>query len=114
MLPKKRKLTEKDFSSLKKRGKALHSPNFSLTVYETVGGKPAKFSFVVSKKVSKKSVARNKLKRIGYEAVRHLLPRIKKDGVFCIFFLKTGSEKTQSEQLYREIFTLLYSAGLLL
>ncbi len=113
MLPKKQKLTKSDFSALKKRGKTLHSLHFTLTAYDTIKTKNNKFSFVVSKKVSKKSVVRNKLKRIGYDTIRSLVSRIKEKSVFCVFFLKNGAEKTSPSQLSNEISELLKKAGVL-
>ena len=67
----------------KKRGKIFHSPHLTLTVYEAAQMKNNKFSFVVSKKVSKKSVVRNKLKRTGYDTIRSLMVHIKEKGVSC-------------------------------
>ena len=114
MLPKKQKLTKLDFSLFKKRGKILHSHHLTLTVYEAAQTKNNKFSFVVSKKVSKKSVVRNKLKRAGYDTIRSFGARIKEKGVSCVFFLKNGAEKTTSGQLSDEVSELLKKAGVLL
>ncbi|MFA5987616.1 MAG: ribonuclease P protein component [Candidatus Paceibacterota bacterium] len=44
------------------------------------------FSFVVSKKVSKKAVVRNKLKRRGRYAINKLIGRIKEGFVLLFFF----------------------------
>ena len=114
MLPKKQKLTKLDFSLFKKRGKILHSHHLTLTVYEAAQTKNNKFSFVVSKKVSKKSVVRNKLKRTGYDTIRSLMVHIKEKGVSCVFFLKNGAENLTKKQLSNEISELLGKAGILI
>ncbi|MBI2049010.1 MAG: ribonuclease P protein component [Parcubacteria group bacterium] len=111
MLPKKQKLTKKDFSFLGRSGKSTHSPHLTLRVHKTPNASQSKFSFVVSKKVNKKSTARNALKRIGYHTIGSVRPQIK-PGFSCIFFLKSGSEDLPDGQLAKEILHLLKTAGL--
>lgn len=112
MLPKKQKLTKKDFSSLKGGGKSFHSPYFTLRVYKVSTATRSKFSFIISKKVSKKSVVRNRLKRIGYGAINLAFPTIK-GGFSCAFFLKNESENLPQGQLSKEIMDMLKKAGVL-
>lgn len=61
----------------------------SLKLLKTDGDLAHRFSFVISKKVAKTAVGRNKLRRRGYSTLATLLPSFKKK---CagIFFLKKG------------------------
>ena len=63
MIPKKNRLqTEKDFAQLFKRGKIFHSSGISGKIAQNKLGLN-RFGFVISNKVSKKSVHRNKVRR---------------------------------------------------
>lgn len=72
----------------------------------------SKFSFVVSKKVSKESVARNRLKRLGYETISLVYPDVK-GGFSCAFFLKNESKNLSRGQLSKEILDILKKADVL-
>ncbi len=71
MLPKKERLARRDFDPVIK-GKSYPSLSFTLriAVQQKNGSIKPKFSVVVSKKVAKKAVDRNKITRRTYEALR--------------------------------------------
>lgn len=69
--------------------------------------KTSRFAFVVSRKVSKKAVLRNKIRRRLREAVRSELPFLKK-GIDGIIIINPGAEKRKQEEINKdlnEIFT---------
>lgn len=96
------------------RGKIFHSQHLSLRVSkkETQKNNSPKISFVVSAKVARKAVDRNKLKRRGYIIVRALLKNIKQNYFFAFFF-KKDSTTLLFEEIKKEIIFLLRRADVL-
>jgi ribonuclease P protein component len=63
MIPKSNRLiTKKDFSRVFAKGKLFRSKGISFKVIQT-GANLSRFGFVISSKVSKKAVVRNKIRR---------------------------------------------------
>ncbi|PIR37265.1 MAG: ribonuclease P protein component [Candidatus Zambryskibacteria bacterium CG10_big_fil_rev_8_21_14_0_10_42_12] len=71
MLPKTKRLSRKEFGSVYNLGKRLNTSLFSVIFHPAA--EAAKFGIVVSKKVTKKAVARHKVRRWVYEAIRSYL-----------------------------------------
>ena len=111
MLPKKNKLTREDFKVLSK-GRSIHSPYLTLLVYTKTQHNNPKISFVVSKKITKRSVIRNKLKRWGYAIIKDILENIPPNTT-SVFFLKKGSEKLSYKEFESFVVALLKKAHLL-
>ncbi|TSC70546.1 MAG: hypothetical protein CEO12_267 [Parcubacteria group bacterium Gr01-1014_46] len=110
MLPKKRRIERKYFGQIMSQGKRYNSPSFTLYLakMDVGNGLPdSKFSFSVSKKVLKRAVDRNKLRRRGYSVISRNLKKIK-PGFFVFFLYKKGFEKDYS-LLEKEINGLLSS-----
>lgn len=77
MLPKENRLTKKkDFERVFRRGKGLKE---KFLIIKVLGNnlKVSRFGFIVSKKISKKAVLRNKIKRRLRESVRPKLNQIR-------------------------------------
>lgn len=75
-LNKKNRLKKKkDFESVFKKGKAIRG-NFLFVRYLKNGLQFPRFAFVVSSKVSKKAVVRNRIRRLLSEAARTKLKNI--------------------------------------
>lgn len=74
--------------------------------------KPPKFSFAAPKKVAKKAVERNFLRRKGYEAAKNVVGETK-FGIGAVFLLKKEAEETSAEDLAEEIKAALEKAGAL-
>lgn len=74
--------------------------------------KLTRVGLVVSQKVSKKAVQRNKVKRKLREAVRNNIKKIKL-GYDLIFFTKKGVEKKSFSEIKKEVEDLLARAKLL-
>lgn len=70
------------------KGKTIRSPKISLVHADNERG-GQRFGVVVSKKISKSAVTRNRIRRRVYEAIRHELPHFtaKKDCIFIVFNL---------------------------
>jgi ribonuclease P protein component len=111
MLPRKYRLVKKkDFKNLHKKGDILFSKNFVLK-FKKNNLRQTRFAFVVSFKVSKKAVVRNKLKRRLREIIRAYLPKIKK-GYDILIIAKSSSLDLNFKQLKIKILLVLGKAGL--
>lgn len=115
MLPKKNRLSRVLFATLLKDGAFFHSPHLSLRVVKTQKGL-SKFSFVVSKKVSKSAVIRNLLRRRGYSTLQSILNGGLKEemnkAAIGAFFFKKGAPKLGFGEIRDEIEFLLKKAGI--
>lgn len=69
MLPLKNRLPKNEIDLLKSKGKRKFSKNFTL-LYSINNKENSRFAIIISKKVSKKAVDRNRIKRIVREAVK--------------------------------------------
>lgn len=67
------------------KGKTIRTPKMSLVFNENSRGHQ-RFAVVISKKVIKSAVGRNRVRRRTYEAIRSLLPEFK-DNKDCIFVI---------------------------
>lgn len=101
MLPKKHRINRKLFEEVVKKGKSFFSPYLSLKIAPTIENQ-SRFAFVVSSKVSKKAVERNKIKRRARSIVQKNLSKIKKQ-INAIIFFKKGAEKMTFQELEKEI-----------
>lgn len=114
MLPKNNRLQKKkDFAEVIKRGRGAGGEFLVLKSrkrQDTV--QKSRIGFVVSKKVSKKAVVRNKVKRRLREAVRLFLPQLKK-GYSIVFFAKPAITEQEFGEIKDEVGQLLKRASLL-
>lgn len=102
----------KDFKRAKKDGTVFQSDSFGLVVYERGNKWPTRFGFVVSLKIAKESVLRNKIKRALSEAVRQSIIYIK-PGFDCVFLAKPIIARKYTEEIMREVREILKKAGVL-
>ena len=87
----------KQFDEVKSKGKVFQSPNFGVAVLKTSDKDLSRFGFVISTKISKMAVHRNRVRRAFREAVRQSLSNIK-GGYDMVFLIKKGvMSKTVSE-----------------
>jgi len=77
--------SKKEFEEVKNKGVIRQYPYFGLIGHIGPVG-PIKFGFIISKKISKKAVVRNKIKRLIAEEVRANLDKFETGfrGVFLI------------------------------
>lgn len=88
-----------------KEGAAYHSPSFSLRVLKNKAEKPL-FAVVVSKKVAKTAIARNKNKRRVREILRKEEKNIPQD-CFYIVTLKKDLNRISFQDVVNELKELL-------
>ena len=72
----------------------------------------SRFGFVVSIKVSKKAVVRNRVKRIMRHAIHENLEKIK-SGLDIVFFTRPGIEKLDGIEIRQQVMQLLTKLNLL-
>lgn len=107
MLPAKFRLSKKtDFNETKTKGKLFKSLNFSLIAYNRKDKLNSKFGFIISKKISKRAVDRNRLKRILSEVVRNNLGEIKK-GYNIVILAKQKMLKISKSEMEKEFLGLI-------
>ena|SRR3989344_8721866 len=111
MFPRERRVTSKIFHKILK-GRRFNVAHVSLSLSSLLSSEQNRFSFVVSKKVSKSAVKRNLLRRRSTAVVEKLIHFIP-SGIAGIFFLKPGAELLSSHALSEEINDLLWKAGLI-
>jgi ribonuclease P protein component len=98
MLPKIHRFTSrKDFAEVKEKGRLVPGRFWGMLVLKRKNNSPSQFGFVVSKKVDKRAVVRNRLRRQLAGAILTLVPEIK-PGWGIIFLVKKsliGQEFTE-------------------
>ncbi|MDD2482998.1 MAG: ribonuclease P protein component [Candidatus Shapirobacteria bacterium] len=78
--------SKKEFFEIKNKGRVLYSPLFGWLIYKE-NDDLKKFGFIVSKKISKKAVDRNRIRRVLSEIVRNNLDKFEK-GTRLVFLTK--------------------------
>ncbi|MFA5080217.1 MAG: ribonuclease P protein component [Candidatus Paceibacterota bacterium] len=113
MLPLKNRLKrKKDFENVFAGGKTAKTRYFFLKAIKT-GGLDSRIGFIASKKVSKKAVERNRIKRLFREAVRFDIARIK-PGYDLVFIILNSAKEKGLTEIKKEIEFILGENGLLI
>ncbi|MCK5591879.1 MAG: ribonuclease P protein component [Candidatus Pacebacteria bacterium] len=128
MLPKKNRIPRRFFPLVIIKGKNYSSFNMYIRVAtlpslfyldnqtkQTSSSKDgvfSRFSFITSKKVSKKAVTRNKFRRIGYGVVQKNIQNIKEGFLVAVFFKKNVINLSKKE-IEEEMVFLFKKANLL-
>jgi len=105
-MPKKYRLSRADFTRLPKPARRIHGDYFSLSItpFPPLGGPRA--ACVVSKKVSARSVDRNRIERLCREILRPELARMK-EPTSLIFIAKRNAISASFAEIKRDILKLL-------
>jgi len=112
MLPKENRLSAKDnFDRIKREGKTFQAESFSAVLYKREDDKPIKIGIIVSNKISKSAVVRNRIKRILKDI---LLPNIAilKKGFSILFLVKRKIILKTKDELSLETTMLLEKMNL--
>jgi len=113
MLPKENRVSSDfDFKRIRRLGSPYHSPYFSLTVLKEKDADPSRFGFVISSRVSKRAVKRNRIKRLIRTEVEELLPRLA-PGYWAVFWIKPKALEAEPGPLRDSVSQTLRKAGLL-
>jgi ribonuclease P protein component len=97
---------------IKKRGKVLQDNLFGVIYLENNGNEKPKFGFVISTKISKLAVHRNRVNRSMHEGVRRVLNIIPTNFDF-VFLAKKSIENKSTEEIIHavEAFFILNKAS---
>lgn len=113
MLPLKNRLKKKkDFENIFAKGKTIKAKYFFLKIVNTVN-LDSRIGFIVSKKVSKLAVERNRIKRLFREAVRLDMASIK-PGYDLVFIILNSAKEKDLTEIKKEIKFILEESGLLI
>lgn len=112
MLARKHRINKELFAEIFRAGKSVSSDNLSLKIHP-IPADCSVFAFVVSSKVAKRAVDRNKLKRRARHIVGKMMPEIK-NGLGVIIFFKKGSEKLNFQEIEKETRAVFQKAKIFL
>ena len=82
-------------------GKLFQSKSFGLEVFERKDNDPSRFGFIISTRISKKAVIRNKIKRIISSLLSQKIKSIR-EGLDVVFLIKPAITKLTKEQIEKE------------
>ena len=103
---------KEDFEKVEREGTLFQSDSFGVAVLDRGDTESPRFGFIVSGKVSKEAVQRNRIKRALSESVRYELTTIK-PGVDVVFLAKQICTAKSTDMLMREVKEVLPKVGIL-
>lgn len=107
MLASKNRLKKKvNFARIEIDGDMHQSKSFGMGVYNRNDNEPSCFGFIISTKISKKAVIRNKIKRTMSEVIRKNLKKLK-NGYDVLFLIKPSIVKINTELLEKETYEVI-------
>lgn len=109
MLPKNKRISKDSFKTILQKGTSYHTENFTLRVLPS---EKEGFAVLVSKKVAKGAVDRNRIRRRVYSVLRDSLLHIKAKSK-NIVSAKDGAKQLSFESQKEEINRLLKKARLI-
>jgi ribonuclease P protein component len=95
-----------------KNGQAIRTRFMTIKYVDNPHRKHSRFAVVVSKKVHKGAVGRNRIRRRIYEALRHELPRITSTHDVVILVFSSELVSLPSPELREMVQQLMEQAGL--
>lgn len=102
----------RDFESVKEKGRLFSSSSFSLLVLKDQRLPNSLFGFIISKKVSRKAVVRNRIRR-RIAAILSLMRRRIKPGYKIVFLVKSGVLDQSFPRLTKEVEEVLRESQIL-
>jgi ribonuclease P protein component len=112
MLAKKFRLTGvKNFAKIQKEGKVFQSTNFGIAYVKRGDENPSRFGFIVSTKIAKDAVDRNRFRRAMSEAVRIASIDLT-SGFDAVFLAKTSIVRVSTADIMKEVRLSLKESGL--
>ena len=101
----------KGYDLVLKEGEMHQRAYYGVCVLDRKDNKPTRFGVVVSKKVSKGAVQRNRIKRAITEAVRHEITNIG-NGKDVIFLVKSIALRKTTDDIMKNVRETITSLGL--
>jgi len=99
-----------DFQLIKEKGRLYQSPLFGLLVLKKRADR--KIGFLISKKVSKRAVDRNRIRRLLAESVRVNLKNMKNE-VWVVFLVKKRMLGMKFEETEKEVGKMMKIVGII-
>lgn len=93
---------KKRVEEVKKNGEMIQSESFGVLYLKNQEINLSRFAFVISAKISKLAVHRNRVKRALSEAIRYQMTNIKK-GYDIVFLAKTRITSKTTDQIMDEV-----------
>jgi ribonuclease P protein component len=113
MLAKKFRLSGgENFEKVQKEGKVFQSANFGIAYLKRDDDDPSRFAFVVSTKIAKDAVDRNRFKRAMSEAVRIASIDLN-PGYDVVFLAKVSITRVSTEMVMKEVRVALKGAQII-
>lgn len=113
MLPKQHRLPLRtDLIEVKEKGRLFQGKLFSLLVAKRETPHPSRFAFIISAKIHKRAVKRNRSRRLLTEAIRSLLTKVK-PGFDVVFLAKKGLIGVDSKKTKEAVEKLFEKAKLI-
>lgn len=104
MLASKHRLKKKiNFARIEIDGVMHQSKSFGMGIYNRKDKDVSRFGFIISTRISKLAVIRNKIKRIMSEVIRKNIKNIK-NGYDVVFLIKPSAVKIEKEELEKETY----------
>ena len=105
------RLRGNSFKEVLDKGKMVQSDSFGIAIVRREDEEVPKFGFIVSTKVSKEAVQRNRIKRALSEAVRFMTSDIK-SAHDVVFLAKQKAARSSTDVLMNEVREAIKTAGL--
>jgi ribonuclease P protein component len=102
MFAKKFSLDRKEFPKIKNEGKLYQSESFGILVRKRENIGNPRFGIIVSNKVSKIAVHRNRIRRSFRDVLRRNWKKVE-DGNDIVFLIKPGIERLPVSDIMKEI-----------
>lgn len=107
MLSSRNRLKKKiNFARIEIDGSMYQSKSFGMGVYNRADNGLSHFGFIISTKISKKAVVRNRIKRIMSEVVRKNLDKLNNE-LDVVFLIKPLAVKITRDELESEVYAII-------
>ncbi|PSO43525.1 ribonuclease P protein component [Candidatus Saccharibacteria bacterium QS_8_54_8] len=103
---------QKDFARVFKHGDTVHMPAFTVKYHANHHPSRTRVAVVISSKVAKRAVIRNRTRRRFYGQVQLLWPRIR-PGMDVVILLRRQATDLRGAQLAEQLRSCFYKAGIL-
>lgn len=103
MLAREYRIKKKELiEEIKKQGKVLQSENFGVAKLTNDDNEKPRFAFIISTKISKLAVHRNRINRALHEGVRRVLKSVPSKFDY-VFLAKKSIAKKTTEEIIKEV-----------
>jgi len=112
MLPRANRISDQEsIEKTKKEGVVYQKKNFGVCLLKREDKGPSRFVFIVSSKITKSAVQRNRITRAMREAIRYSITKMS-DGYDAVFLAKKISARKLTEDIMNEVNEFLKEAKL--